>query len=156
MPLPADGEARWARTNYWVSKACFQLAIILWVHTLELPRIICYLAQYCSGPILRKLSKSTPPYLSFFRTTPFRESKLSYRTFRCLMSQWNKCCTVLKIYVEERNWPPYLTCRWLSISVLSNRHSPTYKSIRDYLYSFTVLKIYVEHIQTKAQKNSAK
>ena len=24
---------------------------------------------------------------------------------------------------EERNWPPYLTCRWLSISVLSNRHS---------------------------------
>ena len=35
---------------------------------------------------------------------------------------------------EERNWPPYLTCRWLRISVLSNRHSPTYRSIRDYLY----------------------
>ena len=25
-------------------------------------------------------------------------------------------------------------CRWLRTSVLSNRHSPTYKSIRDYLY----------------------
>ena len=35
---------------------------------------------------------------------------------------------------EERNWPPYLTCRWLRISVLSNRHSPTYESIWDYLY----------------------
>ena len=35
---------------------------------------------------------------------------------------------------EERNWPPYLTCRWLRISVLSHRHSPTYESIRDYLY----------------------
>ena len=35
---------------------------------------------------------------------------------------------------EERNWPPYLTCRWLRISVLSNRYSPTYESIRDYLY----------------------
>jgi len=34
---------------------------------------------------------------------------------------------------EERNWPPYLTYRWISISVLSNRHSPTYESIRDYL-----------------------
>ena len=31
---------------------------------------------------------------------------------------------------EERNWPPYLTCRWLRISVLSNRHSPTYEIIR--------------------------
>ena len=37
---------------------------------------------------------------------------------------------------EERNWPPYFTCRWLSISVLSNRHSPTYESIRDYLYFY--------------------
>ena len=35
---------------------------------------------------------------------------------------------------EERNLPPYLTCRWLSISLLSNRHSPTYESILDYLY----------------------
>ena len=35
---------------------------------------------------------------------------------------------------EERNWPPYLTCRWLRISVLSNRHSPKYESIRHYLY----------------------
>ena len=35
---------------------------------------------------------------------------------------------------EERNWPASLTCRWLRISVLSNRHSPTYESIRDYLY----------------------
>ena len=35
---------------------------------------------------------------------------------------------------EEGNWPPYLTCRWLRISVLSIRHSPTYESIRDYLY----------------------
>ena len=35
---------------------------------------------------------------------------------------------------EERNWPPYLKCRWLRISVLSNRHSPTYGSIRDCLY----------------------
>ena len=24
-----------------------------------------------------------------------------------------------------RNWPPYLTCQWLRINVLSNRHSPT-------------------------------
>ena len=29
---------------------------------------------------------------------------------------------------EERNWPPYLTCRWLRISYLANRHSPTYES----------------------------
>ena len=35
---------------------------------------------------------------------------------------------------EERNWPSYLTCRWLSISVLSNWHSLTYESIRDYLF----------------------
>ena len=35
---------------------------------------------------------------------------------------------------EERNWPSYLTCQWLGISVLSNRHSHTYESIRDYLY----------------------
>ena len=35
---------------------------------------------------------------------------------------------------EERNWPSYLTCQWLSISVLSNWHSPTYASIRDDLY----------------------
>jgi len=34
---------------------------------------------------------------------------------------------------EEGNWPPYLTCRWLRISFLSNRHSPTYESIWDYL-----------------------
>ena len=33
---------------------------------------------------------------------------------------------------EEKNWPPYLTCRWLRISVLSNRHS-TYASIQNYL-----------------------
>ena len=39
---------------------------------------------------------------------------------------------------EERHWPPYLTCRWLSISVLSYRHSPTFESIRDYFY-FTLL-----------------
>ena len=37
---------------------------------------------------------------------------------------------------EERNWPLYLIWQWLSISVLSNRHSPTYESIRDYLYRF--------------------
>ena len=30
---------------------------------------------------------------------------------------------------EERNWPPYQTSRWLRISFLSNRHSPTYESI---------------------------
>ena len=35
---------------------------------------------------------------------------------------------------EERDWPPYLTSRWLRISVLSNRHSPTYESIQDYLH----------------------
>ena len=53
---------------------------------------------------------------------------------------------------EERNWPPYLTCRWLRISVLSNRHSPTYESIRDLyayvctpcLYSIKNLKQYLE------------
>jgi len=33
---------------------------------------------------------------------------------------------------EERNWPPYLVCQWLRISVLFHRHSPTYKSILDY------------------------
>ena len=38
---------------------------------------------------------------------------------------------------EEKNWPPYLTCRWLRISVLCNRQSPTYESIRDYLYRYT-------------------
>ena len=38
---------------------------------------------------------------------------------------------------EERNWPPYLTFRWLRISVPSNRHSPTDESIRDYLYFTT-------------------
>ena len=37
---------------------------------------------------------------------------------------------------EERNWPPYLICWWLSISVLSSRHSPAYKSIWDYLYFY--------------------
>ena len=35
---------------------------------------------------------------------------------------------------DEGNWPPYLKCRWLSISVLSNRQSPTYKSIWEYLF----------------------
>ena len=39
---------------------------------------------------------------------------------------------------EERNWPPYLTCRWLRISFLSNRHSPTYESVRDYLYNLII------------------
>ena len=39
---------------------------------------------------------------------------------------------------KERNWPSYLTCRWLRTSVLSNRHSPTYKSIQDYLYTTLV------------------
>ena len=60
---------------------------------------------------------------------------------------------------EERNWPPYLTCRWLKISVLSNRHSPTYESIRwDYLYhaksSFTVpwCMFYVRHVQLRVPK----
>ena len=38
---------------------------------------------------------------------------------------------------EERNWPPYLTFRWLRISVPSNRYSPTDESIRDYLYFTT-------------------
>ena len=33
---------------------------------------------------------------------------------------------------EERNWQPYLTRWWLSVSVLFNRHSPTYESIREY------------------------
>ena len=37
---------------------------------------------------------------------------------------------------KERNWPPYLTCRWLRKSFLFNRHFPTYRSIRDYLYVF--------------------
>ena len=35
---------------------------------------------------------------------------------------------------EERNWPPYIICRWLRIRILSNRHSPTHKSVRDCLY----------------------
>lgn len=41
---------------------------------------------------------------------------------------------------DVRNWLPYLTCRWIRISVLFNKHSPAYESIRDYLYfrdSFT-------------------
>ena len=37
---------------------------------------------------------------------------------------------------EKRNWPPYFICRWLRISVLSSRHSPTYESIRYYLCVF--------------------
>ena len=37
---------------------------------------------------------------------------------------------------EERNWPPYLTCRWLRMSVHSNRHSPTYEIIRNYRYLY--------------------
>ena len=36
---------------------------------------------------------------------------------------------------EERNWPPYLTCHWLRISVRSNRHSLLYKNIQDYLFT---------------------
>ena len=40
---------------------------------------------------------------------------------------------------EERNWPPYLKCRWHRISVLSNRHSPTYESKRDYLYLYFIV-----------------
>ena len=47
---------------------------------------------------------------------------------------------------EERNWPPYLTCRWLRISVLSNRHSPTYESIRDYLYLMLSSGVHVMYI----------
>ena len=39
---------------------------------------------------------------------------------------------------EERNWPPYLTYRWLRISVLSNRHSPTYESIREHFYLYYI------------------
>ena len=35
---------------------------------------------------------------------------------------------------EEKNWPPYLVCRLLRISFLSNRHSRKYESIQDYLY----------------------
>jgi len=35
---------------------------------------------------------------------------------------------------EGRNWPPYLTCRWLRISVLSNRHFPMYEGIWHYLF----------------------
>jgi len=35
---------------------------------------------------------------------------------------------------EKWNWPPYVICQWFSISVLSNRLSLTYKSIRYYLY----------------------
>ena len=38
---------------------------------------------------------------------------------------------------EERNWPPYLTCRWLSISVLSDRHSP-------YVRKYTGLPCFVD------------
>ena len=34
---------------------------------------------------------------------------------------------------EDKNWLPFLKCQWLRIIVLSNRHSPTYESIRDYL-----------------------
>ena len=30
-------------------------------------------------------------------------------------------------------------CRWLRINVLSNRHSPTYESIRDYLYFMFII-----------------
>ena len=41
---------------------------------------------------------------------------------------------------EERNWPSYLTCQWLRISVLSNRHSALYESIQDYLY-FSYLQV---------------
>jgi len=37
---------------------------------------------------------------------------------------------------EDRNWPPYLKRWWLRISILLNRHSRTYESIRDYLYFF--------------------
>ena len=33
----------------------------------------------------------------------------------------------------EGNWPSYSTCPLLRISVLSNRHSTTYESTRDYL-----------------------
>ena len=40
---------------------------------------------------------------------------------------------------DERNWPPYLTCLRLRISVLFNKHSPTYESIRDYLYFYLLV-----------------
>ena len=40
---------------------------------------------------------------------------------------------------EERNWTSYLTRRWLSISVLSNRHSPTYENIRDSTFTLLLL-----------------
>ena len=38
---------------------------------------------------------------------------------------------------EERSWPPYLTCRWLRKSTLSNRHSPTYKKYTGSTFTFT-------------------
>ena len=41
---------------------------------------------------------------------------------------------------EERNWPPYLTFRWLSISVLSDRHSPTCENFWDYLHLYFTFK----------------
>ena len=44
---------------------------------------------------------------------------------------------------KERNWPPYLTCQWLRISVLSNRHSPTYESIWDYLCVYKCVHMYM-------------
>ena len=53
---------------------------------------------------------------------------------------------------EERNWPPYLTCRWLSISVLSNRHSPTYDSFRAYL--FDIFAKLEPHILLVRKRNS--
>ena len=40
--------------------------------------------------------------------------------------------------------------RWLVISVLSNRHSPTYESIRDYIYvlHFTIYETFAFHCQS--------
>ena len=44
---------------------------------------------------------------------------------------------------EERNWPPYLKCRWPGISVLSNRHFPNVRKYTGlplplYLYSVCI------------------
>ena len=38
--------------------------------------------------------------------------------------------------------PTSHACRWLRISVLSNRHSPTYESIRDYLFDDVVMQMH--------------
>ena len=40
---------------------------------------------------------------------------------------------------EERNWPPYVICRWLRTSVLSNKRSPAYKAYGSLVFTFFAL-----------------